>query len=557
MQHQAVEERGSRFGEPYTQNEFQTLRSSLSRKLGPEYVSRRAGPGGFSVSYLESWKAIELANEIFGFNGWSSSIRSMNVDFMDENKDNGRVSMGLSVVIRVTLRDGSYHEDIGYGSIDNCRGKASAFEKCKKEGTTDGLKRALRNFGNSLGNCLYDKYYLREIGKMKPPPYHFDSNELFRRADAASYHTLRPRPSSSNGRALNSTNSPQVSRSNASPLQQNEASRKAVPSHSAHERNEMKPGDSGTKEDTSRDIEMYADEELDKIFIEDEVIAHLAVCEDAGMNTAVSIKEQVSISDVTANLSTNPNMYAQANPTRVNTGNPAPTASSAQRRKTFPMAAKTEVSNTSAPLTTPAAQLSRTNSASEGQAPSHPLAPPVNSATAAPFPPLSPAAAPAPPQFISARAAAAAQGVASAPPTTTFDPHRESPSIRKSSLVDHSRSAPVQRVAIQPTNGRSTTPTLQDRRSPLVPSNNTTVHHTPSIDHSKHTPVTRPAFRGVGMPPGASRYHRTSGAHKRPLETPHISPSTDSKSSISKGDSPSAKTSNSPNSGDKKPKTDT
>jgi len=29
---------------------------------------------------------------------------------MDENRESGRVSLGLSVVVRVTLRDGVYHE---------------------------------------------------------------------------------------------------------------------------------------------------------------------------------------------------------------------------------------------------------------------------------------------------------------------------------------------------------------------------------------------------------------------------------------------------------------
>ena len=35
---------------------------------------------------------------------------------------------------------------------------------------TDGLKRALRNFGNLLGNCLYDKAYTQEVVKMKVVP---------------------------------------------------------------------------------------------------------------------------------------------------------------------------------------------------------------------------------------------------------------------------------------------------------------------------------------------------------------------------------------------------
>ena len=42
--------------------------------------------------------------------------------------------------------------------------------QCKKEAMTDGVKRSLRNFGNLLGNCLYDKQYAQEIVKMKVPP---------------------------------------------------------------------------------------------------------------------------------------------------------------------------------------------------------------------------------------------------------------------------------------------------------------------------------------------------------------------------------------------------
>ena len=89
--------------------------------------------------------------------------------------------------MRVTLKDGAYHEvsiscliniqvielteqDVGYGQIENCKSKAAAFEKAKKEGTTDALKRALRNFGNILGNCIYDKQYLAKVTKIKVQP---------------------------------------------------------------------------------------------------------------------------------------------------------------------------------------------------------------------------------------------------------------------------------------------------------------------------------------------------------------------------------------------------
>lgn len=56
-----------------------------------------------------------------------------------------------------------------------------AYLQIKKEAVTDGLKRALRTFGNLLGNCIYDKHYLEDIAKVKAPPRpKLDFNELHR-----------------------------------------------------------------------------------------------------------------------------------------------------------------------------------------------------------------------------------------------------------------------------------------------------------------------------------------------------------------------------------------
>ncbi|KAH8671185.1 hypothetical protein BX600DRAFT_509880 [Xylariales sp. PMI_506] len=169
----------------YTASEIATLQSRLEKQLGPEYLSARSGPSGQKVHYIAAEKCIALANEVFGFNGWSSSIQNIQVDFVDENPQTFKISLGLSVIVRVTLRDGTFHEDIGYGHIENCKGKAAAFEKAKKEGTTDALKRALRNFGNVLGNCIYDKEYLAKVTKMKVAPTKFAEENLHRHADFA------------------------------------------------------------------------------------------------------------------------------------------------------------------------------------------------------------------------------------------------------------------------------------------------------------------------------------------------------------------------------------
>ena len=163
----------------YTREEEIVIQQKLNKVLGPEYVSFRPGGGGQSVQYIEGWKALNLANEIFGFNGWSSELISVQVDFLD-SLGSGRVSLGLSVVVRITIKDGTFHEDFGYGFIENAKTKAAAFEKCKKEAFTDGLKRCLRCFGNVLGNCLYDKTIIARTQKVKLAPMELEKDDFYR-----------------------------------------------------------------------------------------------------------------------------------------------------------------------------------------------------------------------------------------------------------------------------------------------------------------------------------------------------------------------------------------
>lgn len=68
----------------YTAQEIATLQSRLDRQLGPEYISTRTGAGGNKVHYLAAEKVINLANEVFGFNGWSSAIQNVQIDFVSD-----------------------------------------------------------------------------------------------------------------------------------------------------------------------------------------------------------------------------------------------------------------------------------------------------------------------------------------------------------------------------------------------------------------------------------------------------------------------------------------
>ena len=46
---------------------------------------------------------------MFGFNGWSTSIIDMTIDYMDD-AGGGRWNIGLSASVRITLKDGAFHE---------------------------------------------------------------------------------------------------------------------------------------------------------------------------------------------------------------------------------------------------------------------------------------------------------------------------------------------------------------------------------------------------------------------------------------------------------------
>lgn len=156
---------------PTVEEQRKTVQSLLEHKLGAEHISVRPGAGGTKFVYVESWKVIELANSIFGYNGWSSSIVDVTPDFID-TLPGKKFRVGITAVVRVTVRAGStstetaFHEDVGYGIAEN-KNKGIAIENAKKEAVSDARKRALRCFGNALGNCIYDKNHIKKVKSVK------------------------------------------------------------------------------------------------------------------------------------------------------------------------------------------------------------------------------------------------------------------------------------------------------------------------------------------------------------------------------------------------------
>lgn len=149
----------------YSEGERARIQNLLSQKLqSSELQSRSNGSGGGKVYYIEGQKCFDIANMIFGFDGWSSAVtHNITTDFI-ENSTMGqdKVNIGVSAVVRVTLKNGSYHEDVGYGLAQNLK-KGDGLEKAKKEAVTDARKRALRLFGPKLGNSVYDKEHIAKV----------------------------------------------------------------------------------------------------------------------------------------------------------------------------------------------------------------------------------------------------------------------------------------------------------------------------------------------------------------------------------------------------------
>jgi DNA repair and recombination protein RAD52 len=143
----------------WSDDEMARIQRALNQGLDMEDVAKRRGPGGTTLTYIEGWKAFEMANDIFGVDGWSCNIKNLSLDYPPEySKSKDRWSVSATAVVTIKLKTGSYHEDVGCGN-GTSRNKYDAIESAKKQAVTDARKRALRLLGPKLGNCLYDKKF--------------------------------------------------------------------------------------------------------------------------------------------------------------------------------------------------------------------------------------------------------------------------------------------------------------------------------------------------------------------------------------------------------------
>lgn len=69
---------------PFTEEETFEIQERLDTKLDSTHLAYRPAAQG-TVAYLEGWRSFNLANEVFGFNGWSSEILSFTIDFVQSD----------------------------------------------------------------------------------------------------------------------------------------------------------------------------------------------------------------------------------------------------------------------------------------------------------------------------------------------------------------------------------------------------------------------------------------------------------------------------------------
>eukprot|EP00912_Choanoflagellata_sp_UC4_P000883 UC4_evm7s543 len=149
---------------PYTPEERQAIQFALGQYMSPDDISFRDGGGNQKVPYLQFGDAVRLAHRCFGFNGWSLQIKRFETDYLNKSRKNkNNCDVAVSAIVRITLKDGSYHEDIGFGTAENMSRPTAAIEKAKKQAVSDGMKRALRQYGPALGSCLADSNFTKYI----------------------------------------------------------------------------------------------------------------------------------------------------------------------------------------------------------------------------------------------------------------------------------------------------------------------------------------------------------------------------------------------------------
>ncbi|MDE2780240.1 MAG: Rad52/Rad22 family DNA repair protein [Chloroflexota bacterium] len=131
--------------------------NALEQPLDPALVSRRDGRGNRQYDYIEGHTVIDQANRIFGFGGWGyelvGDVSLRRIEKVDVRTGEVKVNYAYSAPVRVSVVGAPPRTDIGFHIV--AEDTPEGHETAAKGSVTDGLKRALRSFGDRFGNGLY------------------------------------------------------------------------------------------------------------------------------------------------------------------------------------------------------------------------------------------------------------------------------------------------------------------------------------------------------------------------------------------------------------------
>ena len=122
----------------------------LKQPIDLNNVAERKTGWDQKVPFVESWKAIDEANRIFGFDGWSSETIQLDCVQSDE------FCVTYIAKVRVTVGD-VIREGVGAGHGKGEKvNLGDKHESAVKEAESDARKRAFMQFGYQFGLSLYD-----------------------------------------------------------------------------------------------------------------------------------------------------------------------------------------------------------------------------------------------------------------------------------------------------------------------------------------------------------------------------------------------------------------
>lgn len=144
------------------------IAKELDAPIPRSIIRERPGGNGRPLSYLEGHYVIDRLNKVLGIGNWSHRVKELKALYVSTQPDEkGRHNAAYSAIVEIEIRfsgSGSHEytfdeisfSDVGYGDgMDKLPTKCH--ELAMKEAVTDGIKRAAKSLGMSMGLALYSK----------------------------------------------------------------------------------------------------------------------------------------------------------------------------------------------------------------------------------------------------------------------------------------------------------------------------------------------------------------------------------------------------------------